>query len=217
MNFDTLLFDLDGTLVDTSEGITKSVSYALGKRGYVGHSPQSLKCFIGPPLREQFMAFTGTDLSEGTALVTAYREYYTQKGIFECRVYDGIPALLERLKKRGKRLLVATSKPERFAHLILEHFSIDGYFDFIGGAALDNTRTDKAEVIRYTLQGVGLQVGFSEKAVMIGDSQFDVLGAKAVGLPAIGVTYGFGDIEKLKAAAPLCLCSSVKELEKLFS
>lgn len=217
MNFDYILFDLDGTLIDTSEGITKSVQYALNKRGFVGHSLQSLQSFIGPPLREQFMNFTGTGLDEGTQLVKTYREYYTETGIFECRPYDGIENMLRRLVRKEKKLLVATSKPEVFARRILEHFSLDGYFTFIGGAKLDNTRTDKASVIRYVLDCVGGADALSSRAVMVGDTHFDIEGAKQAGLCSIGVTYGFGDMERIRDAGPLCLCSSVRELDKVLA
>ncbi len=217
MNFDYILFDLDGTLIDTSEGITKSVQYALNKRGYVGHSLQSLQSFIGPPLREQFMNFTGADLDEGTRLVATYREYYTETGIFECRPYDGIEAMLRRLVRKEKKLLVATSKPEVFARRILEHFSLDGYFTFIGGAELDNTRTDKVSVIRYVLDCAGGIDTLSSRAVMVGDTHFDIEGAKLAGICSIGVTYGFGDAMRIREAGPLCLCSSVRELDKVLA
>lgn len=213
-DFNTVLFDLDGTLVDSSEGITKSVAYALKKRGYGETNPTTLTHFIGPPLREQFMQHCGTDKDEGAALVTAYREYYTDKGMFECAVYDGIPELLCDLRARGKSLLVATSKPELFARKILAHFSLDGYFDYIGGANLDNTRTRKSEVIAYTLQSAP-ELKIPRRSVMVGDCTHDIDGAAAVGLPAIAVSYGFGRRDELEASEPLCICDFPAEIGRV--
>lgn len=213
-NFDTVLFDLDGTLVDSSEGITKSVSYALKKRGYGEHVPETLKHFIGPPLREQFMTFCGVDTAEGTALVETYREYYGVTGIFECSLYTGIPDLLDALLQAGKILLVATSKPEKFARLVIGHFSLTEKFTYIGGARMDNTRTDKCEVIRYTLENVP-HILSVHTPVMIGDSPHDILGARKAGLPGIAVSYGFGNPEALLRSQPIAVCSSVKELKQI--
>ena len=212
--FDTVLFDLDGTLVDSSEGITKSVAYALKKRGYGEYAPETLKHFIGPPLREQFMAFCNVDTAEGTALVEAYREYYGVTGIFECSLYDGIPELLDALTASGKALFVATSKPEKFARMVIEHFALTGKFVYIGGARMDNTRTDKCEVIQYTLENVPKDMQI-QKPVMVGDSPHDILGARKAGLPGIAVSYGFGNPEALRNSQPIALCNSANELKEL--
>ena len=212
--FDSVLFDLDGTLVDSSEGITKSVSHALQKRGYGTYAPESLKSFIGPPLRESFMAFCGVDTDEGTALVEAYREYYAKTGIFECSVYPGIREMLSALRKAGKSLFVATSKPEAFARRVLGHFALTGSFVFIGGARMDNTRTDKCEVIQYTLENVPKDITV-RNPVMVGDSPHDILGARKAGLPGLAVSYGFGNPEALLRSQPIAVCSSVKELKQI--
>lgn len=209
--FDSVLFDLDGTLVDSSEGITKSVSHALQKRGYGTYAPESLKSFIGPPLRESFMAFCGVDTDEGTALVEAYREYYAKTGIFECSVYPGIREMLSALRKAGKPLFVATSKPEAFARRVLGHFALTGSFVFIGGARMDNTRTDKCEVIQYTLENVPKDITV-RNPVMVGDSPHDILGARKAGLPGIAVSYGFGDPTSLENAKPCAVCNTAQEL-----
>lgn len=212
--FDTVLFDLDGTLVDSSEGITKSVAYALKKRGYGEYAPETLKHFIGPPLREQFMTFCGVDITEGTALVEAYREYYGVTGIFECSLYDGIPELLDALTASGKALFVATSKPENFARMVIEHFALTEKFVYIGGARMDNTRTDKCEVIKYTLENVPKDMQL-QKPVMVGDSPHDILGARKAGLLGIAVSYGFGNPEALRNSQPIAVCNSANELKKL--
>ncbi len=215
--YKALLFDLDGTLVDSSEGITKSVAYALQKRGYGEYPPDVLRPFIGPPLREQFMSFCKVDTDEGASLVSAYRERYTTKGIFECSLYDGIRELLASLKQHGYTLLVATSKPEKFAKMILEHFGIAELFDFVGGALLDNTRTKKDEVISYVLEnacGGIFRDNFSESCLMIGDTAHDVGGAAKIGMKALAVSYGFGEYDELVAAKPIGICNSPEEIGK---
>ncbi len=205
-----ILFDLDGTLTDPKEGITRSVAYALSKFGIETPDLDSLRPFIGPPLLEAFMEYSG--LSEQAALqaVEYYRERFREVGIFENILYAGIPELLEKLKGAGKRVLLATSKPEVFARRILKHFALDSYFDFAGGSTLDHTRDRKAEVIRYVMEQCGISDPGS--AVMIGDREHDVLGAKACGMEAIGVLYGYGSQEELEAAGAAGIARSLEEL-----
>ena len=212
MTYTSVLFDLDGTVVDSSEGVTKSVSYALKKRGYGDVAAGDLLCFIGPPLREQFMAYCGVGKEEGEALVKAYREYYHDTGIWEARVYDGIPALLAAVKKAGSAVLLATSKPEAFAVRILEHFGLAKYFDFVAGANLDNTRTDKAEVIRYALDNLSPEK--AARPLMIGDCPQDLAGANACRIASLAVTYGFGDRREMEALCPVTFCDSPEDVQK---
>lgn len=208
------IFDLDGTIIDSSPGITTSVEYALDKKGYSHGDKESLKVFIGPPLREQFMKYCGIDdVEEGGALVTAYREYYAVKGLYECYVYNGIEKLLASLKEKGYKVVVATSKPEKFAKVILDHFDLTRYFDYIGGANYDNTRTDKAEVIEYSLKSLGLH-DLRNQAVMIGDHIHDVNGAAKLGIDAIAVRYGFGDNEALDKSSAVLVCDSADEVRE---
>ena len=134
MKFQTLLFDLDGTVTDSGPGILNSVRYALEKAGMRSADEEELRSFIGPPLHEQFQRFCGITAEQAKKMVSLYREYYTEKGIFENRVYDGVIPVLGRLKERGCRILLATSKPEKFARIIAQHFGFVQYFDFIGGA-----------------------------------------------------------------------------------
>ena len=213
--YSLVIFDLDGTIIDSSEGITSSVEYALDKRGYSHGERETLKVFIGPPLREQFMKYCGiTEVEEGTALVSAYRENYSVKGIFECCAYDGIRELLKSLKECGYKVIIATSKPEKFAKMIIQHLSLTEYFDFIGGANFDNTRTDKAEVIDYALNQSGF-AHLKDKAIMIGDCVHDIIGAKANNIDSVAVTYGFGDIEELLNSGADYLVASPFELKEL--
>ncbi len=152
MGYKYILFDLDGTITDPKEGITNSVAYCLDAYGFKYDSKDALTEFIGPPLREHFMEYCVTDdVEKGEEYVRKYREYYSVKGIYENKVYDGIPKMLSELKNAGKTIILATSKPEKFAKLILEHFDLAKYFDFTAGALMSNNRTDKSEVIKYAL------------------------------------------------------------------
>ena len=207
--YNTLLFDLDGTLTDPFDGITNSVLYALKKCGIAETDRKKLAAFIGPPLMESFQVFYG--MSEGAArrAVACYREYYADKGIFENRVYDRIPETLAALAARGKKLYVATSKPEFFAEKILEHFRLAPYFSGVAGATMDETRTRKADVIAYALGRFSLP---QAQSVMIGDRMHDVAGAKQNKLPCIGVLYGFGSREELLAAGADMLAETPEAL-----
>ncbi|MBQ8207646.1 MAG: HAD family hydrolase [Clostridia bacterium] len=208
--YETLLFDLDGTLTDSGRGITNSVAYALEKYGIRYESKKELECFIGPPLVKTFMSKYGLTEDEGKHLVTLYREYYSVKGIFENDVYPGIPELLRKLCKSGKRLIVATSKPEHFAVKILEHFDLAKYFTCIAGATMDETRTDKDDVIKYALSKGNITE--LSKTVMIGDREYDILGAKKIGTDSIGVLYGYGSRAELESAGATYIAQNVNDI-----
>ncbi|MBA2132976.1 HAD family hydrolase [Capillibacterium thermochitinicola] len=210
MSYQYILFDLDGTLTDPGVGIINSVRYALRKFGLDG-DPEFLRRFVGPPLMDSFMKYYGFDEEKAREAVAYYREYYGPRGIFENRLYPGIPELLRALVDRGKQLALATSKPTVFARQVLAHFQIDRYFadDLIIGSYLDGQRTKKAEVIATVL---ALLPPEKEKAVMVGDRQFDVEGAKANGIAAIAVTYGYGEPAELEAAGPTHIAHTVPEL-----
>lgn len=197
MRYTTAIFDLDGTITDSGQGIMNAIRYAVKKHALPEISDEVLRSFIGPPLKEQFQSVFGLSEEEGVVMVSTYREYYSDKGIFENRVYDGVQEMLEGLKTAGIRILMATSKPEKYAKQIAEHFGFDKYFDFIGGACMDGRRTDKYEVIEYVLESCAVA---RETAVMIGDRSHDVTGAKKAGLNSIGVLYGYGSKEELEMA-----------------
>lgn len=188
-----ILFDLDGTLTDPMMGITKSVRYALNYYGIEVNDLNDLLPFIGPPLRDSFKEFYGFDDAKANEAVIKYREYFSTKGIFDNKVYDGIPQCLQALKDAGKVLLVATSKPEKFAKQIIEHFNLDKYFDFVGGSEF-NGREKKGDVIKYVLKEN--QINASD-AIMIGDRKHDIIGAHENNLPCVGVLYGYGSLEEL--------------------
>ena len=197
MNYKTAIFDLDGTVTDSGPGIMNAIRYAVKKRGLPETSEEVLRSFIGPPLKEQFQSVFGLSDEEGAIMVATYREYYGEKGIFENRVYDGVPEVFQKLQKAGVRILMATLKPEKYAKQIAEHFGFSQYFDFIGGACMDGRRTDKHEVIEYVIDSCKV---VRENAVMIGDRRHDIIGASKAGIHSIGVLYGYGSREELEKA-----------------
>lgn len=213
MSFEYILFDLDGTLTDPSVGIVNSAIYALEKQGIQETDCKKLCSFIGPPLADSFMEHYGFSREKAIETIGFYREYFSVKGIFENRIYDGIAPLLEKLYNEGKKLVLATSKPDAFANKILEHFGIAKYFYFVAGAAMDETRTQKDEVIEYALKECNITD--TADAVMIGDRKYDILGGKAFGLKTIGLLYGFGSEEEIDAASPDFVAGTVEELEKI--
>ncbi len=195
-----ILFDLDGTLTDAAPGITNSVKYALRKFGVEETDEARLRACLGPPLITSFTEIFGLSGPDAEKAVEYYREYFRPKGIFENKVYAGVPLLLQKLKAQGKTLIIATSKPEPFAIKIAEHFRLAEYFDLIAGSNLDNTRCKKAQVIDYALETLGITD--RSHAVMIGDREHDIIGAKETGLRSIGVLYGYaapGELENAGA------------------
>lgn len=192
-----VLFDLDGTITDPALGITNSVFYALREMGIPCPAREELFSFIGPPLKWSFAHMFGMDEAATDEAVRLYRIYYADAGIFEAEVYPGLPQALEELKTAGLRLAVATAKPEPFAVRVMAHYGVADYFDTVSGASMDERKTEKAEVIREALRRMDLTPA---GGVMVGDREYDALGAKAVGLPCIGALWGYGSREELSAA-----------------
>ena len=211
--YSTVFFDLDGTLTDPGIGITNSVSYALDKWNIKVSDRSELYKFIGPPLIDSFGKYYGFSPGECRQAVVYYREYFSTKGLYENEVYEGVVQLLTRLKEAGKKLVVATSKPDKFAVTILKHFDLYKYFDFVAGASMDETRTKKDEVIAYALESLGIDD--VSDVVMVGDREHDVLGAKVFGMDSIGVLYGYGDMEELTKAGATYIVENVEEILKL--
>lgn len=208
--FHAILFDLDGTIIDSGQGITNSVSYALEKCGKPVPPRAQLYRFIGPPLMDSFQAFCGFTRAESQAALVHYREYYSQTGIYENEVYEGVPEMLQTLKGMGRTVLLATSKPEEFALRILRHCGLDRFFDRVCGATLDESRTQKADVIAYALEGLPWRG--PQAALMVGDRKYDIEGARAAGLPAVGVTYGYGSRDELVACHARWLAPAPKDV-----
>ncbi len=212
MSISLVLFDLDGTLTDSAPGITRSVAYALEKMGAEPLPPEGLLRFIGPPLKQSFRRYCGFDDARCEEAVRCYREYFTAGGMFENAVYPGVPEALAELRSAGLRLAVATSKPELYSRQITGRFGLTAYFEGVFGAAMDETRTDKAEVVRYALASLGASPA---EALMVGDREHDVLGAKQAGLPCVGVLWGYGSREELTKAGAEALAETPEALAEL--
>ena len=210
--YDVILFDLDGTLTDPGTGITNSVMHALKKYGIEVEDRAQLYKFIGPPLHESFEKYYGFSHEEAMQAVEYYREYYKVKGIYENLLYDGIENLLKKLFENGKKIILATSKPEVFAKEILRHFGIEKYFYYVAGSNLDGSRTLKAEVIGYALESA--EITDKSGAVMVGDREHDIIGAKKIGLDSAGVLFGYGSREELETAGADFIAESVSDIEK---
>ena len=208
-----VLFDLDGTLTDSAIGITNSVAFALKKWNIEVEDKKTLNCFVGPPLKWSFMNYFGFTESQALEAVDEYRVYYRDRGIFENLVYPGVPEMLEAVRNMGKKVILATSKPEHFAIKLMEHFALDDCFVSICGATMDEKRTNKDEVIRYALDRNGITD--TDECIMVGDRKYDVLGAKAAGIKSVGVLYGYGSRDEMDAAAPDFIAESVAELEEI--
>lgn len=214
-----ILFDLDGTLTESGEGIINSVIYALKKKGITVEDRSMLLPFVGPPLVDSLERYFNMSREDAMASVEDYREYFNERGWKENRVYDGIPEALAKLKGAGKYLIVATSKPEVFAKRILEYFELAQYFDLIVGSTLDGSVNTKGQVIALALERMkelnhGEEVS-KEDIVMVGDREYDVNGAKENGLPCLGVLYGYGNEAELRAAGAKELCPEVKCLPEI--
>ncbi len=205
------LFDLDGTLTDPYEGITRSVQYSLRRFGIEGEDREKLACFIGPPLNESYINYYGFTEEQSFRAVDVYREYFAEKGIFENEVYPGVPGMLSRLKESGLTLAVATSKPTVYANRILDRFGLAKYFVLCDGSELDGTRVHKNEVIAHALDMLDCE---PRSTVMIGDRSHDVIGASRNGVPCIGVTYGYGTKDELLEAGAILTVDTVEELEE---
>ena len=210
MKKEFLLFDLDGTLIDPVEGITKSITYALDDFGIQVEDVTTLYPFIGPPLADSFAKYYGFDGQQTQRAVEKYREYFAKQGKFESKVYQGIPEALAQLRAGGKRLLVATNKPEHFAREILKHFGLDTYFEFIGGSDLEGERHNKGLVIGYVLKEMGITQ--PDACLMIGDREHDVLGAAQNAMECVGALYGYGGPEELSRAGAKTLVESPHQL-----
>ena len=207
-----ILFDLDGTLTDPAEGITNSVKYALAKFGISVSDKSELYKFIGPPLYDGFVNFYGFSHDDANLAVSYYREYFAPYGIYENSVYDGIPEMLEKLKASGKTLVLATSKPEKFALEILRHFDLAKYFDLACGATMDEKRNKKDAVIAYALEQGKIA---PDDAVMVGDRLYDIEGGRKNGLTSVGVLWGYGDRAELEGAKAEFIAKDIPELEKI--
>ena len=207
-----ILFDLDGTLTDSGEGIINCATLALEHFGLPVPSREEMGVFVGPPLDQTFIKF-GVPAGKAQEAIEVFRSRYRTVGKFENFPYPGIRETLQTLKEQGHRLFVATSKPEVLANEVLEHFDLARYFEIICGASLDRSRSEKAAVIAYLLE----QVGGAGNTIMVGDTAFDVIGAAAHGIPAIGVAWGYGKVQDMVDAGAAAIAHSMEELEQLLT
>ncbi len=211
MTYQAVLFDLDGTLTDPFEGITKSVQYALAHFGINEPNLYQLKHFIGPPLKQTIEATYGLTPEQGDEALRKYRERFSIKGIYENKLYCGIHSLLEELRANGVRCAIASSKPHFYIHKILVHFGIDEFFEAVTGSELDGQRTDKAEVITHALSQLGLSA--KDRVVMVGDRIHDAIGAQTVGIDFIAAGYGYAEPDEFMNTPHVALVNSVLELK----
>ena len=207
-----ILFDLDGTIVRSDPGITRGVQKSLEHFG-IYEEPENLKKFVGPPLVESYTKLYGLSLLQYEKALEIFHEYYRSTGIFECELYEGIEEMLKVLSK-DYRLYIATSKPEKEARRVIEHFGLDKYFTFIGGSDGDfNTkRSTKAAVIEYVLKSNNIED--KTAAIMVGDKVHDIVGANTVGLKSIGILYGYGSMEEFDKAN--YIVRTVDDLREMF-
>ena len=204
-----ILFDLDGTLIDSKAGIFHSIAYALDKMGVAMPEEKVLRRFLGPPLVHSFKEYIGMSEEDAVRAVALYRENYTPRGVYEFTLYPGVETMLKKLTASGRRCYLATSKPEVYAEEILKRAGLREYFTEITGSLIPAGRDDKVEVISHLLEKAGITC---EDTVMVGDRFYDIEGAHKVGMMAIGVSYGFGSLKELNRAEAEAVVSSCKEL-----
>lgn len=212
MKYKYLLFDLDGTLTEPGLGITNSIIYALDKFGIKENDRESLYRFIGPPLMDSFMEFYNFDEEKARKAMGYYREYFSEKGLFENRVYDGIKELLSQLKAGGYRLLVATSKPTEYSLRILDKFELLEYFEYVSGSSLSENNSAKSIIIHNAINALGITEEARSQVLMIGDRHHDIDGAGFNGIDSLAVLYGYGNLEEFKKAGATYIVETVSEL-----
>lgn len=213
MHYQNILFDLDGTLTDPREGITRSIQYALAKLGIDEPDLGKLEHFIGPPLLQAFMQYYAFDEARAWQAVNFYRERFKVTGLYENEVFEGVIELLETLQAQGRHLYIATSKPWEFAREIARHFDFAKHFKVIYGSELDGTRTNKVELIAHLLAQEGLD---PTTTLMIGDRKHDLIGARSNGLDCVAVGYGFGGREELEGESPTYHFDTLAQLHEAF-
>jgi len=207
-----ILFDLDGTLTDPFLGITRSVAYSLKSFGIEVDDLETLKPFIGPPLDVSFREYYHMDEAQSWEAVEKYREYFSKKGLFENKVYEGMEDFLQSLLNMDMKLYVCTSKPEVFAKEILDHFSLTPYFTGIYGATLDGSLKNKGDVIAHCIKQEQLNI---QDCMMVGDRQHDIVGAHQNQIPCIGVLYGYGSLEEFQEYHCDYIAKDLIELKKI--
>lgn len=210
MKFKYILFDLDGTLLRSGDGIINSVLYSFKKMNIEAEDREELRKFIGPPLIDSYRDFCGLDDENVERAVNFYREYYVDKGLHECSLYEGVEDTLKKLADRGYKLAVASSKPHKFVVEILEDFGIIKYFNYVKGADMDEGKLSKTDIIRLGIINMGCKD--LTKALMVGDRNYDINGAKNLHIKSVGAIYGYGTKEELLSAGADYLIDSAEEI-----
>ncbi len=214
MAYDILLFDLDGTVTDPAEGITKCVRCGLDACGFPPVPLKDLLCFIGPPLHRQYMEYAGFDRATADLAVAAYRQRYESTGIFENKIYPGMPELLRDLRAAGRTVVMATCKPEPFARQILQHFGVFLCFNEVVGSGMDGTRAEKGEVIAEAFARLSFSDADRPRMLMIGDRKMDAIGARENGIACLGVGYGYAPPGELEAEGVMAIMPTVADLRR---
>ncbi len=208
--YEYLLFDLDGTITDSYEAITRSYKYALEYYGIHTSPDEDMRFILGPPLKDTFLEHYGMSTEQAVEAVGKYRERYNKYFLIEHKIYDGIPELLKKLSSDGFKLVLATAKPEEFAKQIMGHFDLSKYFLSISGASFDASRDTKERVLEYIFES--LEIEDKSKCVMIGDRKYDMAGADYMGIDAVGVSYGYADEGELERYNPVFIAKDCDEL-----
>lgn len=210
-----ILFDLDGTLIDTGEGIMKCAAYALESIGIKVDDHRDLRFFVGPPLVHTYTTRYGLSMEKARMLVDKYRERYNPVGVYECELYPGVRECLMQLKHDGYRLFVASSKPEHMCRLLLDHFDLSGLFEDVAGSTPDGRIDTKSEVLTELFRrNTAKDPGFNGRTVLIGDTVFDMAGANDVGITGIGVSFGYGSTEEMTDMGAVFIANSMKEINR---
>lgn len=214
LDYSVVLFDLDGTVIDSLKGIMNAMNYSFVKMGMSEVSEQDFLPFIGPPIINTLQKHFGMDLETANKAIEYYHEYYKETGWKECTLYNGMKPLFKSLREKGKRLALATNKPNYYAKQILKHHDVDKYFHYIGGADVEKGIVNKTLVIEACLRM--LDITDKNSVIMVGDRHFDVDGAFGAGIKTIGVTYGYGDREELTKCGALIVVDTAEEVDELF-
>lgn len=213
--FDYIFFDLDGTMIDSGDGITLSVQYALKKMGIIEKELSALKVFVGPPLKHSFMYYYALSEEKADKAIQHYRDYYESRGILRCWPYKRVDKLLSYIERIEKKAVIATSKPELFARRITQHLHMSQMFEFIAGASLDGSIVKKADVIAYAMKELGITD--PNRILMVGDRKYDVVGARENGIKTAGVLYGYGSYPELLDAGADYIAKNVSELAEIIA
>ena len=211
--YEYILFDMDGTIIDSYDAVVNSFIYALDYYGNKDYHKRDMRIILGPPLRQSFCEHFGFDEKTSLEAVKKYRERYNVHFLQEHKIYPGIPELLEKLNSKGYKLVLATSKPLEMATKILEKHNLKKYFYFLGGASMDAKRDTKEKVLEYIFENCNIP---KDKAILVGDRCYDLIGAEYIGIDAMGVLFGYGDEQELSKYKSVYIAKTVDDINKFF-